>query len=118
GATPLNDALRPGVDRSAGARVFSRTMCCFSQPTEVRGTRIFARKTGPTRQALVYQMEYAAKSPTAMILPLPLALPAGERSISWKDLKAYPQFFADLASGYPAEESHGLFERSAKSAVP
>lgn len=93
-------------------------MCCFSQPTEVRGTSIFARKTAPTRQALVYQMEYAAKSPTAMILPLPLALPATERAVSWTDLKAYPQFFSDLASGYPQEESHGLFERSAKSAAP
>jgi hypothetical protein len=53
-------------------------MCCFSAPTEVHGTRIFARLTSPHTQALVYQMEYAATKPTAMILPLPVALPAGE----------------------------------------
>lgn len=80
-------------------------MCCFTAPTEVHSTNIFARMTAPGTQALVYQMEYTAQRPTAMILPLPVALPAGEASVTWRDLKGYPTFFADLARGFPVEES-------------
>ncbi len=82
-------------------------MCCFTAPTEVHSTNIFARMTAPGTQALVYQMEYTAQRPTAMILPLPVALPAGEASVKWKDLKGYPTFFSDLALGFPAKESRG-----------
>jgi len=75
-------------------------MCCFSAKTEVRGTRIFARLTAPDTQALVYQMQYAAAQPTAMILPLPVATPATDATVAWKSLKEYPSFFEDLAAGF------------------
>ena len=68
-------------------------MCCFSAKTEVHGTSIFARLTKPGVQALAYQMTYKAAEPTAMILPLPVALPAREGSVRFVDLRAYPDFF-------------------------
>ena len=93
-------------------------MCCFTAPTEVHTTSIFARMASPDTEALVYQMQYEAKTPTAMILPLPVALPAGESSVTWKDLKGYPNFFADLATGFPEiDRSHGL-SKSAVAAAP
>jgi hypothetical protein len=76
-------------------------MCCFSAKTEVHGTNIFARLTSPDAQVLVYQMQYSSAEPTAMILPLPVALPAGESSIAWKNLKDNPGFFEQLAAGFP-----------------
>src|SRR5262245_26129520 len=81
-------------------------MCCFSRPTTVHGTRIFARRTGPTSQALVYQMKYESHEATAMILPLPVALPAAEASVRWKSLKEYPKLFEDLEKGFPYVERH------------
>jgi len=77
-------------------------MCCFSQPTTVSSTSIFARYAAPSRQLVAYRMQYTAERPTAMILPLPVALPAGEASVAWRDLKAYPHFFEDLDRGFPA----------------
>jgi hypothetical protein len=79
-------------------------MCCFSAPTKVFGTSIFARFTKPGVQALVYQMRFEATQPTAMILPLPIALPAKEDAVRWKNLKEYPTFFEDLAAGFPRPE--------------
>ena len=84
-------------------------MCCFSRPTEVSSTQIFARATAPGRQVLVYQMRYAATQPTAMILPLPVATPAKETSVTWKNLKDYAGFFADLQAGFPEKPSSSLF---------
>lgn len=79
-------------------------MCCFAGAGEVRvhGTTIFARLVAPGTQVLVYQMEYAAYAPTAMILPLPVALPANDRSVRFKNLKEYPDFFNALAKGFPS----------------
>src|SRR5262245_35443864 len=91
-------------------------MCCFTTKTEVHGTRIFARMNGPNTQVLAYQMEFAAKEPTAMILPLPVALPAGESSVRWISLKEYGGFFNDLGKGFPELEPPGQMSRS-KSAV-
>jgi MYXO-CTERM domain-containing protein len=79
-------------------------MCCFSTKTEVHSTSIFGRMTGSGTQALVYQMQYAAAEPTAMILPLPVALPAADATVRWKSLKEYASFFADLESGFPEEQ--------------
>lgn len=76
-------------------------MCCFSTKTDASATTIFARMVRPGAQVLVYQMRFSAAEPTAMILPLPVALPAAEGSVRWKSLKDYPTFFADLASGFP-----------------
>lgn len=52
-------------------------MCCFSQSVRrVANTRIFSRRLDETRQAIAYQMEFAAGSELAMILPLPVVLGA------------------------------------------
>jgi hypothetical protein len=78
-------------------------MCCFSgNVTFVRGTRIFARMTGPGKQAIVYQMEFGAKQDLAMILPLPVAKGAGEKAVDFIDLSGYPAFFSDLSDGFPS----------------
>jgi hypothetical protein len=87
-------------------------MCCFSTKTEVFRTSIFARITRPGEQLLVYQMRYAASAPTAMILPLPVALPAREGSVRWKSLKDRPAFFDDLAAGFPEPQHFGFPTKS------
>lgn len=91
-------------------------MCCFSAKTEVHGTSIFGRFTKPGTQALVYQMRYSAQKPTAMILPLPVTLPAKEDSVRFTSLKEYPQFFDDLGKGFPALEP--AYRSGSKSAPP
>lgn len=83
-------------------------MCCFTTATEVHGTAIYASFTRPGTQGLVYQMRYTAERPTAMILPLPVALPAREDSVRFKSLKEYPQFFDDLAAGFPQKPTLSL----------
>jgi hypothetical protein len=76
-------------------------MCCFSQPViSVSATNIFARASSKGRQFLVYSMSIKAKSNLAMILPLPVKTPAGEKDVEFIDLKGYPDFFADLHSGF------------------
>jgi MYXO-CTERM domain-containing protein len=82
-------------------------MCCFSSKTDVHGTSIFARLPRPGVQALVYQMRYTAERPTAMILPLPVALPAKEDAVRFTSLEAYPRFFDDLAAGFPEPPRRG-----------
>lgn len=90
-------------------------MCCFSAKTEVHGTTIFARMVKPGTEVLAYQMTYSAETPTAMILPIPVVLPAREDSLRFKSLKEYPTFFDDLARGFPEIQRHS---RGAKSAPP
>jgi hypothetical protein len=79
-------------------------MCCFVGNVEVFDTNLFARLTGRGSQFLVYQMRYQAAQPTAMILPLPVALPAREESIRWIDLKGYPEFFSKLTALFPERQ--------------
>jgi hypothetical protein len=76
-------------------------MCCFSAPTKVFGTQIFARVPRPGSQVLAYRMQYAADKPTAMILPLPIALSAREDSVRFVNLKGYAEFFDALQRGFP-----------------
>src|ERR1041385_8680955 len=77
-------------------------MCCFSQPViSVSGTNIFARPDANGRQFLVYSMSIDARKDLAMILPLPVKTPAGEKDLEFIDLKGYPGFFDDLKSGFP-----------------
>ncbi|MBI4672760.1 MAG: hypothetical protein HY741_13960 [Chloroflexi bacterium] len=81
-------------------------MCCFSgNISRVANTRIFARATGSGTQYLVYQMEYAADNDLAMILPLPTLPNAPEDAVRFIDLSGYPQFFQDLAGGFPVSRS-------------
>lgn len=77
-------------------------MCCFSGPVRVvADTTIFARREGNT-QFLAYQMRFQADKPVAMILPIPVALPAREDSVRFLDLKGYPQLFTALSELWPA----------------
>jgi len=78
-------------------------MCCFSANTSVFETSIFARLTRPGAQVLVYQMRYASAEPTAMILPLPVALPTREGAVRWTSLKEQQSFFDKLESGFPSK---------------
>jgi len=83
-------------------------MCCFSQRViSVSATNIFARAAAHGRQMLVYSMSLEAKNDLAMILPLPVKTPAGEKDVQFIDLKAYPEFFEDLLSGFPRPASKG-----------
>jgi hypothetical protein len=76
-------------------------MCCFSQPViSVSGTNIFARPDANGRQLLVYSMTLNAEKELAMILPLPVKTPAGEKDVKFIDLKEYAEFFADLEVGF------------------
>lgn len=79
-------------------------MCCFTDEVEkVADTNIFARGMGE-RQLLVYSMAYAAKSPLAMVLPLPVAPGSAEDALRFISLEDCPDFFAHLASGFPSEQ--------------
>lgn len=74
-------------------------MCCFSKSIEsVSGTRIFARSEGE-RQYLVYSMELSAATDLAMVLPVPVAQPGAEDSVSFINLEDYPRFFSDMRRG-------------------
>jgi len=76
-------------------------MCCFSQPViSVSGTNIFARPDADGRQLLVYSMTINAEKELAMILPLPVKTPAGEKDAKFIDLKEYPEFFRDVEIGF------------------
>ena len=90
-------------------------MCCFSQPViSVSATNIFARAGVGGRQFLVYSMSIKARNDLAMILPLPVKTPAGEKDVEFIDLKGYPSFFGDLLMGFPpppTKRSWGLATR-------
>ena len=84
-------------------------MCCFSGPVRsVSNTRIFARLSSRKSQFLVYRMSYSADRELAMILPLPVALPAAERSVRFINLKGYPTFFEDMDKGFPNSTAIGI----------
>jgi hypothetical protein len=46
-------------------------------------------------------MALNADKDLAMLLPLPVRTPAGEKDLRFIDLKGYPDFFEDLLSGFP-----------------
>ena len=83
-------------------------MCCIMPRVErVFNTNLFARLSGKKTQFLVYQMTYEAKNPVAMILPIPVALPARENAVRFLNLKPYPTFFTDLRQAFPAPMAFG-----------
>jgi hypothetical protein len=82
-----------------GSRWFALRMCCFSGNVTVTGTHIFARAGEGNAQLLAYQMDFSAKDPLAMILPLPVATEAKASSVRFINLESYPSFFEDLAEG-------------------
>ncbi|MDB4632189.1 hypothetical protein OAF96_02025 [bacterium] len=81
-------------------------MCIFSQPVaSVTDTNIFARLESDGWQHLVYQMTFRSKQSNAIILPLPVKLPAtDEKSLEFVSLKGYERFFDDLNKGFPLEQ--------------
>jgi hypothetical protein len=82
-------------------------MCCFSRPViSVTTTNIFARPAADGRQFLVYSMLIEAATDLAMILPLPAKQPAGEKDVTFVDLKDYPDFFIEMDRGFPVRDSH------------
>ncbi len=84
-------------------------MCCFSRSVEsVSDTRIFARLTRRGTQFLAYAMQYSAKEPVAMILPLPVKQPASETSVRFISLEDYRWFFDDLGRAFPSPFSMGI----------
>lgn len=96
-------------------------MCCFAGPvTRVSNTQIFARRTGPGTQGLVYQMSFSSADDNAMILPLPVKTPASEGTVRFIDLQKYDSFFADLADGFPVRPPFQLTRSKGQqpSAVP
>ena len=77
-------------------------MCCFSRPViTVTDTNIFARAAKEGRQYLVYSMLLNAKEELAMILPLPVPKASKEDVVHFINLEKYPDFFAELRSGFP-----------------
>jgi hypothetical protein len=84
-------------------------MCCFSRPVlSVVGTNIFARLSGNGSQYLVYEMTFVSEEPNAIILPIPVRLPATEDCIKFIDLSTYPNFFKRLVSAFPAIGGGGI----------
>jgi hypothetical protein len=81
-------------------------MCCFSGPVRfVAGTRIFARRMGEARQALVYAMEVEFDRELAMVLPLPVPPASPEGAVSFVSLARYDRFFDDMMLAFPPEYS-------------
>jgi hypothetical protein len=80
-------------------------MCIFSQAvSQVSGTNIFARVVAAAphpRQILVYQMEFSAAGDLAMVLPLPTPPDSPEDAVDFVSLEEYPEFFTDMAKGFP-----------------
>lgn len=78
-------------------------MCIFAQPVvSVTNTNIFARSLPDGWQSLVYQMNFASRSKNAIILPLPVQLPADDKSsLEFISLKEYGSFFEDLDRLFP-----------------
>lgn len=85
-------------------------MCCFSGTVkDVSQTKIFARFTKDREQAVVYQMNYQADEPLAMILPIPVGSKK-EDAVKFVNLEKYPKFFERLHAGFtPPPKSRGGF---------
>jgi hypothetical protein len=80
-------------------------MCIFSRAAEVSKTNIFARASKDGRQYLVYAMTVNAPTELAMILPLPVPKDTAEDAVKFINLEKYPEFFAELASGFPQNDA-------------
>ncbi len=72
--------------------------------SRVANTRIFAR-AAQDKQFLVVQVEYEAAQDVALVLPLPTPPAAPRDAVRFVDLTGYPEFFADLANGFPIARS-------------
>jgi hypothetical protein len=89
-------------------------MCIFS--TTVLGvtqTHILIKDWGMGDQTLIYQMRLHSRTPTAMVLPVPVAKQGLFKFIS---MEQYPEFFTDLEKCFGVrDKSLGSTSRSMKS---
>jgi hypothetical protein len=77
-------------------------MCLFSRPVEhVSATRIFARRSAPGRQVLVYEMTLAVSQAVAMLLPIPVPPGSSDDAVQFLSLERYRQFFRCLENAFP-----------------
>lgn len=67
----------------------------------MHSTNIFTRAGDGNRQFVVYSMSLDAPGELAMILPLPVKTPAGEKDVEFIDLHEISDFFAQMDSGFP-----------------
>ena len=94
-------------------------MCCFSRAVDlVADTNIFARPGKGGRQFLVYSMRLKAGEDVAMILPIPTPKQPAEDAVKFLNLEKYPDFFDELASGFPAPVAAGRKKDVALGDVP
>jgi hypothetical protein len=94
-------------------------MCCFAKPVDSGSdTQIFARLTGDSQQAIVYQMQFKTAHDNAMILPLPVKPNSGEAAVSFVSLKKYGNFFKDLDAAFPQPRPSSFGGYGARSAPP
>jgi hypothetical protein len=94
-------------------------MCCFSRPVDrVAETNIFARSSKEGRQFLVYSMMLSAKEDLAMILPIPVPPKSKEDVVRFINLEKYPEFFSDMAKGFPRPATLGRAEAKGTAAAP
>ena len=81
-------------------------MCCFSKNVQrVADTRIFSRRLDGSQQGIAYQMEFAADTDLAMILPLPVVPGSDEKAVKFVNLEKYDSFFDDLRKAFPQPKS-------------
>jgi len=78
-------------------------VCCFTADVHVSGTNIYARGQDD-RQIVVYEMQYAAETELAMVLPLPVPPRPAEDAVAFINLERCANFFADLRLAFPGDE--------------
>ncbi|HWO25564.1 MAG TPA: hypothetical protein VNO30_42785 [Kofleriaceae bacterium] len=91
-------------------------MCCFtgSFDVSVSATRIFAREVSSGVQALAYGMTLSSPEATAMVLPLPVRVGAGEDAVRFVSLERHPQMFEELDELFRLPENELLLSSSAR----
>jgi hypothetical protein len=92
-------------------------MCILTQPvSRIAKTKIFVSELSDNRRATIYQMEIAAPTAAAMVLPVPVDTrdydpdnPDAEDIIDFIDLSDYRQIFDDMERSFPqADRPRGI----------
>jgi hypothetical protein len=93
-------------------------MCIFSRPVSFVGSTCIYARGHEAEQVLVYAMDFAAADELAMILPLPAAHGATERSVRFIDLSGYATFFDDMRKAFPMPQVLGELMFSGAAPAP
>lgn len=94
-------------------------MCCFTGVVQwVGGTKIFARPGRNGGQLLIYSMSFGAKDELAMVLPIPVPKNSKENAVRFINLEAYPEFFRDMAKGFPEPRTRAVGGLSRSAVAP